>query len=94
MVQSVLLETDSRKRVSLARLGVEKSTYFLAEQRDDGSILLVPAEVRPKLLDVVERVVPDLDAAAATTDVQARAEWKALRDEVHAAGAGVHEVTD
>jgi len=70
---SILLETDSRKRISLARLGAEQSSYYLAEQRPDGSILLVPAEVRPKVLDTIERVVPDLDAAA---------EWNELRDAV------------
>jgi len=81
---SHLLETDGRRRVSLARLGVEKDSYFLAERRDDGSILLTPAEVRPKVLEVVERVVPDADAVAAlgADDVRRSDEWEAAKAEV------------
>ncbi len=76
---SVLLETDGRKRISLARLGAEQSEYYIAERRDDGSILLVPAEVRPKVLDVIERVAPNWRDAVEVTDVSERSEWAKAR---------------
>ena len=83
---STLLETDSRKRISLAKLGVEDSKYYLAECRADGSIVLRPAEVRPKVIEVVDRAIPDWRTNAATeTEVKPSAEWQRVRDEFEAA---------
>jgi len=79
---SILIETDSRRRVSLARLGVEADTYYLAERRSDGSIVLVPAEVRPKVLDVVDRLAPDWrESVADPTPPQPSEVWEQIRGE-------------
>jgi len=80
---TILLETDSRKRVSLAKLGVGEASYFLAEQRPDGTIILVPAEVRPKVLEIVERAIPDWETAAAETEQpEHSSEWDAIKREM------------
>jgi len=79
-LMAILLETDSRKRISLAKLGIDEASYFLAEQRADGTILLVPAEVRPKVLETVERAIPDWEAAAAETEMpQPSSEWESIK---------------
>jgi len=79
-----IVESDSRRRLSLARLGVEKDAVYLAERRDDGSIVLTPADVRPKVLEVVERVFPDLDELAAIDTGEPDPLWDAAKAEVDA----------
>jgi len=78
---SILIETDGRRRVSLARLGVEADTYYLAERRANGTIVLVPAEVRPKVFDLVDEAVPGWDEAKAPTpeDVSPNAMWEQIK---------------
>jgi hypothetical protein len=44
-VDVVTLETDTRSRVSLKRLGVPEHRQYLAHVEDDGTIVLVPAVV-------------------------------------------------
>lgn len=41
-----LVEVDARKRVSLG--GLVQHRYYLAKVESDGTIILTPAEVRPK----------------------------------------------
>jgi len=41
----VTLETDTRSRVSLKRLGVPEHRQYLAHVEDDGTIVLIPAVV-------------------------------------------------
>jgi len=78
---SILVETDARKRISLAKLGVDDTKYYLAECRADGSILLRPAEVRPKVMDIVERAHPDWEETLVNeTDVKPSAEWERVRE--------------
>ncbi len=48
MERGVLIELDSRGRLSLRRLAEEDDRYFLAQKRPDGSILLMPADVAPR----------------------------------------------
>ena len=77
-----VLETDARRRISLAKLGVEESSFFLAEARADGSILLTPAEVRPKVLDKVDNAFPGWEAATADVgEAKASALWDAIKAE-------------
>lgn len=83
---SILVETDARKRISLAKLGVDDTRYYMADRRPDGSILLRPAEVRPKVMDTIDRVMPDWRTTTANeTDVKPSAEWERIRDEFVAA---------
>lgn len=44
-----LLELDSRRRGSLAKMGRPEDTRYLVEVQDDGTIILTPAEVTPKV---------------------------------------------
>lgn len=79
---SILVETDGRRRVSLAKLGVEADTYYLAEKRDDGTIVLVPADVRPKVFEVADRLVPGWDASDEPSgDARPSALWEQIKAE-------------
>ena len=48
MDRGVLIELDSRRRLSMRRLAEENDRYFLAQKRSDGTILLTPADVAPR----------------------------------------------
>ena len=91
----ILVETDSRKRISLAKLGVEESRYYLADCRPDGSILLRPAEVRPKVMDVIDRAIPNWRETVATeTDVKPSPLWEQVRDDYIAEHPDVIDPTE
>ena len=53
---TAFLVLDSQRRISLGRIAQKGVTGFLAEQRDDGSIVLTPAtpiadvEVSPRIV--------------------------------------------
>ena len=61
MDRGVLIELDSRRRLSMRRLAEEEDQYFLAQKRPDGSILLTPADVAPR-----RPIVNDDDADVVT----------------------------
>lgn len=46
-VDGVLVRTDPRSRVSLARLGVDAGQIFQASVEDDGTVRLVPILIVP-----------------------------------------------
>ncbi len=67
MDRGVLIEVDSRRRLSLRRLADDGDTYFFAQKRPDGSILLTPADVAPRRpvvpddeMDLIEATITDL----------------------------------
>lgn len=55
-----VLETDSRGRVSLRKLGIDSNTYFQATVLESGNVLLEPLEFRTALEASLERTMPDL----------------------------------
>jgi hypothetical protein len=69
-VRTTELSLDERRRTSLARVGRKADTKYLAEEYDDGTIVLVPAAT----VSTIERAVlsdPELRArlaAAASPD--------------------------
>jgi hypothetical protein len=44
-----ILEVDSRRRVSLGRIGHPEHTRYLAHEEPDGAIILEPVAVMPEI---------------------------------------------
>ena len=64
------VQPDSRGRIPLGRYTKELSDHYLISVNDNGVITLIPATVRPAILDRLEEIAPgfakQLDEAVAS----------------------------
>lgn len=61
MSDGTLIELDTRRRVSLGRVGRPEHTRYLVSEEDDGTLVLIPAAV---VSDLEARFLQDPDLLA------------------------------
>lgn len=77
-----MVKPDGRGRIPLARFVSDLADQYLVKVSANGVISLVPATVRPAVLDEVETIVPSFEAdlaVAVESDAGSSSFWESVR---------------
>lgn len=67
---SKVIETDSRGRLSLKKLGIESHSHYRVSVLEGGTVLLEPVVFKTALETTLEAALPDIESTIASNRVE------------------------